>query len=184
MGRFRVRHIIGPAIGLGVCLFVLVSYVSYSDYRGAMNENGVWTAHFEGYIEWGVTTTTHVTDFSTDYDRTPELPSYGDWIGAMFSTDSTPPGGNLSAAELFKVRMQLLAEPANAPDKILFDKTYTVRFGEIGNGQALSFNETLGPYISHNASYPIKLTLKININGEQSYLGTLTLRTPTMREWF
>jgi hypothetical protein len=181
----RLRNIIGPAIALGVCVFVLVSYVTYTDYRDTMRANGAWTAHLEGYVEWsGLGAKAHVTDLSTDYDRTPDIPSAEDWISAWFDSDSKIPGGNLSAAELFKVRILLIADPANAPTRNLIDKTYTVRYGDIENNQALSFNYTVGPYVSHNASYPIKLSLKIIINGEQDYAETHTLRAPTVREGF
>jgi hypothetical protein len=168
----RIRKLVGPILVVVFLLFITSTYVAYSDKVEAMLLNGTWEVELSGgvYLSGGQVYSV-ISTFDADYDSTPSIPTYMDYLNGMFSsdTDSMP---SLGLNQTFvDVRIRVICDYTGLADRTLLDKTINVAYIWAGgylttDGQIASFSYVLGPYVADHEYSPYKLTVTIETEGK------------------
>ena len=154
-------------------LFITSTYVAYSDEVEAMKLNGTWSVELAGgvYLSGGQVYSV-ISTLDADYDSTPELPSYMDYLNGMFSADSSDSAPSLGLNQTFvDVRIKVICDYTGLESKTLLDKTINVAYIWAGgylttDGQIASFSYVLGPYVANYEYSPMKITASIETEGK------------------
>ena len=185
MAKLRIGSLIVVGIVLGSMLFVMGTYVNYTNKSSAMQKYGTWSAETAGSVQLilGQSTAT-VINLTAKYTQHPDIPTYQSYLGGLFSSKGDPFGQQpYNETVLFKVRVTVIAQDANKTIWKLFDETNSVRLawsgGQLGiGGTVMSYDLHLGPYISHSIASPLKIESIIYIDGSQKAIKDVFLTVP------
>lgn len=178
-------------IGLGivavVLLFITATYVQYSDQASLMSSRGVWTLEVSGgvYLQGG-TITASISNFRAQYDSSPIIPTFGEYLSDKFGGGSKQ--GAIPANDTFvEMRVIITVKGEGGYERTLLDKTtnvpYTWAGGIMGaNGLIGGFSYDLGPYIAYYEFSPFKITTKVLVDNSQKAIESFYLTIPTPTE--
>jgi hypothetical protein len=169
----RIRKLVGPIVVVVFLLFITSTYVAYSDKVEAMQLNGTWTVELVGgvYLSGGQVYAV-ISTFDADYDSTPDIPSYTDYLNDMLSVGNSGPAPTLGLNQTFvDVRIRVVCEYTGLESEVLLDDTINVAYLWAGgylttDGQIASFDYLLGPYVANHEYSPYKLTATVSIEGK------------------
>ena len=171
--KFRV--IVGWLILAVVLLFLVSTYVSFSDYVEGLSTRGAWDVEFNGRVFLsGGSVYAVIDELKVVYDSSPEIPSYGSYLSDRFSLDGDSKPLEVADNQTFvKVRYQLFVDGTGIDERELVDETVKIPYawagGDIGmDGQIGSFTFELGPYIAYHEYSPYKITGRVSIDGHES----------------
>jgi hypothetical protein len=163
----RLRKLIAPVIVIGFLLFITGSYVAHLERMELLSTRGGWTVEVEGsvYLSRGVIYST-IDRFVVQYDSTPELSSYGDYLGDMFSS---PPNDSMEVAPnqtLVEVHVLITSEGDGLAKRTLLDKIIDVAYVWAGgdfdsDGRIAVFSYELGPYVAYHEYSPYKIVCEV-----------------------
>lgn len=178
----RLRRIIGLIILAIVIIYVSGSYVAYYDRMAEFEQRGAWYVTFEGNVYFtGGEVYAVITELSTVYDLTPELPSYQEYFFSMFDSSTNraievPYNNTFVEAEIM-----VRATETGLAERTLLKESISIPYLWAGgdmdsSGLIYSFSYELGPYIAYWEYSPIKVVASIGLDigamiSETSYLS-------------
>jgi hypothetical protein len=182
----KLKRAVGLVIVGAVLLFVTASYVQYSDYSGSLRDRGAWSVELAGAVYLtGGTLSVSISTFRVQYDSSPEIPSFGQYLGDKFSGSEKQ--GDVPVDSTFvELRVIVTVKGEGGFEDTLLDKTtnipYTWAGGTYGeNGVIGSFDYSLGPYVAYYEFSPLKITAKAVVPNQQT-LTALYLSIPKPAE--
>ena len=169
----RIRKLVGPVIIVVFLLFITSTFVGYSNEVEAMKASGVWTVDLDGavYLSGGQVYSV-ISTLDGDYDSTPEIPTYTDYLNDLFSTDGSDAAPSQLMNQTFvDVRIKVICDYSGMSDQVLLDKTLHVAYLWAGgylttDGQIASFSYVLGPYVANPDYSPMKITATVETAGK------------------
>jgi len=181
----KLKRAIGLVIVGAVLLFVTATYVQYSDYSGLLRDRGSWSVDVAGAVYLtGGTLTASISTFRAQYDSSPDIPSFGQYLGGKFSGSEKQ--GDVPVDSTFvELRVIVTVKGEGGFEDTLLDKTtnipYTWAGGTYGeNGVIGSFDYSLGPYVAYNEFSPLKITAKVVVpNSQQASIVWLSIPEQT-----
>ena len=178
----KLKRAIGLVIVGAVLLFVTASYVQYSDYSGSLRDRGAWSVDVAGAVYLtGGTLSVSISTFRVQYDSSPEISSFGQYLGDKFSGSEKQ--GDVPVDSTFvELRVIVTVKGEGGFEDTLLDKTtnipYTWAGGTYGeNGVIGSFDYSLGPYVAYSEFSPLKITAKVVVPNSQQ-VSTVWLSIP------
>jgi len=169
----RIRKLVGPVILVVFLLFITSTFVAYSDEVEDMKANGTWDVELVGavYLSGGQVYSV-ISTLDADYDSTPDIPTYSDYLNDMFSGDGSDAAPSMLLNQTFvEVRIKVICDYDGLADKTLLDKTMNVAYLWAGgylttDGQIASFSFLLGPYVANPDYSPMKITASVETAGK------------------
>ena len=160
--KLLTRGMVLALAAIIVVLVLVVSYLSYSNLKNDLNENGAYYVNFRATFEGEIgTLQIKNPSLTVVYDKTPDFPGYVDWL--FPKGEPSQDRGNDSA--VYAVHVKLTTLTRDKIPGVLLDKTYSVYFTDIFSSIPLVLNETFGPFIAYNSTLPFKVSYVIDITG-------------------
>ena len=181
----RVRRYLGLVIVLFVILFLITSYVSYSNYAEALKANGSWNAELVGGVFLtGGTITVVVSTFKVSYDSTPEIPSYSQFVSAWFKGSGDTMQSLPWNQTFVTLRVLVKVQGEDLPEKILLDDEIQIAYSWAGSqfegNQIGGFSYDIGPEIANHENSPVKVSYETFIDGRATVKDSKFLTIPEM----
>lgn len=169
----RIKKLIGPLVVVVFLLFITGTYVAYMEKVADMQDRGVWTVSVAGsvYLSGGEVYPV-IQTMKCIYDKSPEIPTYGEYLDDMFS------GGDDSSLEVsdnqtfVEVNILVTSESDGLSKRTLLDKTIKVAYLWAGgsfesDGKIAAFSYDLGPYVAYYEYSPYKITCEVSVDGHE-----------------
>lgn len=163
----KFRRMIGLGIVGIVSLFLLGSYVSYSNHIEALESRGSYGIVLEGsvYLTLGIVQPI-VSSFKASFDSSPEIPGYMEYLSDRFSIGGGGPAQGVSDNETFViVHITVTVSGADGFGSTLLDEDLRIAYlwagGLFDSGKIGVFSYSLGPYVAYHEFSPYKVTATV-----------------------
>jgi hypothetical protein len=157
-----------------VVVYVVSTYISFTDYSKGMAENGAWYVSFQTRLETASGTLQIADDsIETVYEKNVEPLDYADWFFGQFAaSESSEPQDDSTTIYTVHVKVDTIGR--ERVWSVLFEKTYAISLEDMSSGTPLALNRSFGPFIAYNSSLPLKVQYVIEV---MDYSGVIESST-------
>lgn len=162
--RLTVGRIVVSLVVVVVVLYIVATYVAFMRYTEAATAQGVWEIRFQSAFEvTPITVRILSPSITVEYDKSPELPDYSDWLFSRFrASDATKDRDKDSV--VYSIRLTVSTVVNERIKRTITEMTYYIHLDDLGTTTLLSLNKTFGPYIAYNSSLPMKAQFVLEVS--------------------
>lgn len=170
--KSKVGGIIGVVAVLVVLLFIMATWVGYSDKVTNLEKYGSWRVETSGKVQlvlgkvYG-----SIQNLTAHYDKSGNISGYREYLSHIFSGKEgvfEPQPWNETV--LCKVRVTVKATDKDGLKLTLFDESQSVRLAWNGgtitkDGTIMSYDFEVGPFLAKGLKTPLKIEEKVFVDG-------------------